>query len=926
MSLGNASGGEVYAEYRRVVERDALPRALRTAVFVFFVIQTLFIGVDWLIYSESFARFLPFRLGLDAIFALIYFRTSNTHPLASTFATCLAGGGMLLTLIYGGGGVDSEYYVGLVLLVLGTGVFVPLSGLQAAVVSSILVGSYMVLPLFAEDPVPWTRFVLHCVFLSGAAFGGVMSCNLLDRMRFSDFKQRRALEQAGNELRELDRAKSRFTANIHHELRTPLTLMLAPLDALRSGDFGQVPAAVERALQTMNANGLRLLKLINNLLDLAKMESHDLAIHRGPLDLAQAVGELVEGARPTAQRKAIEIELEGFEAMPVACVDADAFEKIIVNLVGNSLKFTERGRIVVSGETCEEGIHITVSDTGIGIPRVQLEKVFDRFAQVDASATRRHEGTGIGLSLVRELVRLHGGRVWAESEGEGCGTQMHVILPIGEADAVEGEAAFQASDGRTIAAAGSFEAMASELSLELEGSSDGRFAEIEYSVERWQGARTESAGEEIGSRHPPGTPEVLIAEDNAEMRRLLAFLIGREFRVRVASNGRRALEAVRESAPEVVVTDVMMPEMSGTDLCQALKQDPETRGIPVILVTSKAEREMKIEGLEMGADDYVTKPFHPRELLARVRSLVRLRQLQEEIAAQNASLEVSNAELERALTELKEAEVQLVQAERLAAVGELSAGVAHEVNNPLNFASNSLGMLKTYVDDLRSVAQRVAELDTSSPSKLASQLEELERKKAELGFDELADALTELVGIVNEGLQRTSRLVSDLRDFAAPHRGGNLPIDVRSGLRSTIHLLGHKFRSSGAEVTLEIDEEIPAVIGDAGALNQVFLNILKNAAEAIEGGGGTIQVTAKREGAQVLVGIRDTGPGMEAAVKARLFEPFYSTKVAGGGTGLGLSMSRRIVERHGGSIEIESEPGEGTCVTVRLPAEGADGA
>jgi signal transduction histidine kinase len=149
---------------------------------------------------------------------------------------------------------------------------------------------------------------------------------------------------------------------------------------------------------------------------------------------------------------------------------------------------------------------------------------------------------------------------------------------------------------------------------------------------------------------------------------------------------------------------------------------------------------------------------------------------------------------------------------------------------------------------------------------------------------------------------------------------------VRSGLRSTIHLLGHKFRSSGAEVTLEIDEEIPAVIGDAGALNQVFLNILKNAAEAIEGGGGTIQVTAKREGAQVLVGIRDTGPGMEAAVKARLFEPFYSTKVAGGGTGLGLSMSRRIVERHGGSIEIESEPGEGTCVTVRLPAEGADGA
>ena len=259
-------------------------------------------------------------------------------------------------------------------------------------------------------------------------------------------------------------------------------------------------------------------------------------------------------------------------------------------------------------------------------------------------------------------------------------------------------------------------------------------------------------------------------------------------------------------------------------------------------------------------------------------------------------------------------------------MGELSAGVAHEVNNPLNFARNSLATLRTYVDDLRNVAQRVAELDTSSPSKLSAQLEDLERNKAELGFDDLADALSELVGIVNEGLDRTSHLVSDLRDFAAPHRGQNHPIDVRSGLRSTVHLLGHKFRESGAEVALALDPEVPTVLGDAGALNQVFLNILKNAAEAIEGEGGAIHVTASGEEAQVVVRIRDNGPGMEPAVKARLFEPFYSTKVAGEGTGLGLSMSRRIVERHGGSIEIESEAGEGTCVTVRLPVEGANGA
>jgi signal transduction histidine kinase len=252
--------------------------------------------------------------------------------------------------------------------------------------------------------------------------------------------------------------------------------------------------------------------------------------------------------------------------------------------------------------------------------------------------------------------------------------------------------------------------------------------------------------------------------------------------------------------------------------------------------------------------------------------------------------------------------------------------VAHEVNNPLNFARNSLSTLATYVDDVRGLLQRVSELDLADRAKLAAQLEALEHQKTELGFDELAAGLAELVAIVTEGLDRTSRLVSDLRDFAAPHRGGRTLVDVGVGLRSTLQLLGHRLRQAGARVELALAEPLPHVEGDAGALNQVFLNVLKNAAEAIEGqGGGTIHVHARAEGAALAVCIRDEGPGINSEALARLFEPFFTTKEPGRGTGLGLSMSRRIVEEHGGTIEVASEPGAGTAVTIRIPIGPAAG-
>jgi signal transduction histidine kinase len=333
-----------------------------------------------------------------------------------------------------------------------------------------------------------------------------------------------------------------------------------------------------------------------------------------------------------------------------------------------------------------------------------------------------------------------------------------------------------------------------------------------------------------------------------------------------------------------------------------------------VLVTSKAEREMKIEGLERGADDYVTKPFHPRELLARVRSLVRVRGLQKILADRNETLE-------QALRDLKQAEVQLVQSERLAAVGELAAGIAHEVNNPVNFALNAARAMDATVKELRDLANRVTSLDFGHTERLAREVEELQAEHQSGRADDLAATLVELSEIVSDGLKRTHSLVCDLRGFAAVSQSHERAAgcDLGKGLRSTIHLLKYGLKERNASVELDVEDGVPTICGDLGALNQVFLNLIKNAAEAFPPEGGSIRVSLRRDGGALLVTVADDGPGIPEDAMPLLFEPFFTTKAAGEGTGLGLSISRKIVVAHGGELEVDSEAGRGARFSVRLP-------
>lgn len=881
-------------------------KSIRITTLFVIVVNTLFLVLDYATHPGRFDTLLGVRMAWNGAMLAIYWLADRADPLRLIRMGILACGFALLGLIAAAGGLKSDYWPGMMILLVGIPVFLPVSGQQAAVLAAVLLGGFATVPLLAGEDLTLRGYAAPVFFVFAAALECVASSALLDRLRFADFRQRKELEQARDHLQEMDKVKSRFTANIHHELRTPLTLTLAPLEGFMAGEFGDLTELQSRYLEIMHGNALRLLRLINDLLDLAKIESDELAIHRQRLDVQRIAQELVAGAQPLAARKRIDLSLEGFESLPPVCADPDALEKVLLNLISNALKFTDpAGRIAVIARESRSGIEVCVHDDGIGIAPDQLGRIFDRFAQVDASATRKHDGTGIGLSLAKELIELHEGRMWARSEGLGTGSTIGFWLPIGQPDEEESEGPHgdaTSADRRAVRTA-------------------PLFAELEQTVDRWERAGNTTEEDVAGPEARGARPEILVCEDNPDMRRLLCDLLSREFGVRLASSGRAGIEAIANRAPDLVLTDVMMPEMSGIELCECLKGNPETEGIPVVLITSRAERRMKIEGLEAGADDYVTKPFHARELLARVRSLVKLRRLQEELARRNTDLLRSHSELERAMADLKTAEAHMVQTERLAAVGELAAGIAHEVNNPINFSRNAAEALRTCIADLCRVVDAIAGTGIQAPAGDTRKLKELMN---EVEFESLVPTLHELTQIIGQGLDRTTRLVGDLREFAAPQQAVEQALSVPVCLGAALQLTRHALQKAGVTTHVEIEDDLPVVWGDPQALGQVFLNLLKNAAEALDQTGGTLRVGACCSSGSMRIEFEDDGRPVPQAMREKIFEPFVTTKPPGKGTGLGLSISRKILRDHGGSLDLERGVGGGNRFVMLLPLEATD--
>lgn len=435
-------------------------------------------------------------------------------------------------------------------------------------------------------------------------------------------------------LAELDRAKTAFFSNVSHEFRTPLTLMLGPLeDTLQHGSERLSPEDRQQ-LSVIHRNGVRLLKLVNTLLDFSRIEAGRVQAIYQPTDLASTTAELASVFRSAVERAGMQLIVECHPLSEPTYVDRDMWEKIVLNLLSNAFKFTFDGSITVALQEAEGWVQLTVRDTGTGIPANEIPRLFERFHRVEGARGRTFEGTGIGLALVQELAKLHGGCVAVESE-YGIGTTFTVSIPKGRthlpADRVESSTILVSTALRA-------DSYVEEAMRWLPEEAGAEHAEVEASLH----TKPESA---LFTPHPEGG-KILLADDNSDMRDYVRRLLDQHYDVTAVANGYEALQSAVKDPPDLILSDIMMPVMDGFTLLRGVRENPRINATPVILLSARAGEESRVEGLQSGADDYLVKPFTARELLARVGAHISMANARREAAHREAALR-AEAELER---------------------------------------------------------------------------------------------------------------------------------------------------------------------------------------------------------------------------------------------------------------------------------------
>jgi signal transduction histidine kinase len=698
---------------------------------------------------------------------------------------------------------------------------------------------------------------------------------LLDSAQVSE-ERRLNLERANHELqalyrqlKQLDELKSQFFANVSHELRTPLALILGPTQKW----LADRPLLEEqrRDLLIIERNARMLLKQVNDLLDISKLEAGKMELAAVPLDLGSLIRQVAANFEALALEREINLTVKTPEFLETQ-LDRQKIERVVLNLLSNAFKFTPPGGQIDCSLCLEEGegennpVTIAIQDSGPGVPWELRETIFERFSQIEGGSTRRFGGTGLGLAIVKEFVELHQGSITV-------------------ADAPLGGAMFT-------------------IQLPLEVSPDLPKTAPPTSI--WEGL-AESAIAELtpGVETPPTVLHsddpralILIVEDNVEMNRFVCDILGRDYQIATAFNGEEGLKQALTLHPDLILSDVMMPEIGGDRLVSLLRSNPDFADVSIIMLTAKDDDDLRVQLLRDGVQDYLMKPFSVEELRARVGNAVAIKRvrdlLQQELASQSSDVEnlaselaFHKRELEAALIRQQQQSEELIKANQIK--DEFLSIVSHELRTPLNSILGWTQLLRT------------RKLNEPTKTKALETIERNAKQQVNL-IDDILDVSRIIRGKIRLQLR---------------------PVNLIPIVESALDTMVPTAESKGIEIDFNFDPAIALVSGDSDRLQQVAWNLLSNAIKFTPVGGSVSVAIAQRD-SYITLQVEDTGIGIHPDFLPHIFEGFRqgdsSTTRAYGGLGLGLTIVRHLVELHGGQVQALSEgEGQGATLIVQLP-------
>lgn len=791
--------------------------------------------------------------------------------------------------------------------------------------------------------------------------------------------------QRAERLAEIDRAKTAFFSNISHEFRTPLSLMLGPTEDLLVGAQGELSGPQRAQLELLRRNELRLHRLVNALLDFSRIEAGRAQASYEPVDLAQLTQDIASAFRSAVERAGLNFTIACPPLNEPSFVDKDMWEQIVLNLLSNAFKFTFEGGIVVSQTLDETHVELVVTDTGVGVRPEDLSRLFERFHRVEGTRARTHEGSGIGLALVQELVRLHGGTIQATSR-YGAGTSFKVRIPRGSGHL----------PADRIAAAG------------VPAISSGRPTLFVEEALRW--LPLEFSADEPGTDAlmPHASPcdkkrRVLVADDNADMREYLRRILSEHWTVETVNDGAEALKVALLRRPDLILADVMMPVMDGFRLLRELKVQVSTSRIPFIMLSARTGEESCVEGLQAGADDYLVKPFSARELVARINTQLELAKLQDELRAQQRQLfalfmqapvpicvirgeelvyEMANEPYFKLMGRsdlvgktlfdvFPELRDQVAEGRNIADIfrGIMATGERFDVlEAPLTFMHNGKMVVRYFNGACERVhspdgsADRVMVVTTDVTDQVLARrhAEEAERQLKDTitlrdefltgAAHELRTPLTTL-GFHTDGLihllrqapprdptaerclpraeklrhqaNRLEHLIEDMIDVFSLRREKLQLINAEMDLAEVTQAVVDRVRkeSKQAEAALVFSAEPSRGLWDRQRVEQILTHLISNAVKF--GGGQTVEVIIGGTAEKARIVVKDHGIGVASEDQERIFHRFVrlAPTTQFGGFGLGLWVVRELALAMGGGVSVESQPGRGATFTVELPRQ-----